>query len=173
MADNFERCIARVLEHEGGYSRLRADPGNWTGGKVGIGELKGTKYGIAANTYPTLDIERLTLADAKAIYRRDFWMPARCDDVPDVLRFQLLDAAVNHGIGRALKLLQRSLGVVEDGVIGPRTLAAMRAVEPNDLALRFIAVRIQFYTDLRDFDVFGRGWTRRMAENILYVAEDN
>lgn len=173
MGADFERCIARVLAHEGGYTRHRADRGNWTGGRVGVGELKGTKYGIAANTYPDLDIENLTRDEAVAIYRRDFWQPTRCDDLPAVVRFQLLDAAVNHGIGRAKRLLQRAVGVREDGVIGPVTLAAVRALDPMDLLLRLCAVRIRFYADLPDFDTFGRGWTRRMADNLLYAAEDN
>jgi hypothetical protein len=49
---NFERCMDEVFKHEGGLSLIRADPGNWTGGKVGKGELRGTKYGIAAHAHP-------------------------------------------------------------------------------------------------------------------------
>ena len=56
---NFEKAFERLIGHEGGYSTDRNDPGNWTGGKVGSGTFKGTKYGIAANTYPNLDIKNL------------------------------------------------------------------------------------------------------------------
>ena len=57
----FDEAFRRLIGHEGGYSTDRRDPGNWTGGKVGVGVLKGTKYGIAANTYPNLDIKNLVV----------------------------------------------------------------------------------------------------------------
>ena len=58
--DNFERCFAFTLGAEGGYSNNPADPGNWTGGAVGNGELRGTNFGISASAYPQLDIANLT-----------------------------------------------------------------------------------------------------------------
>ena len=67
----FDVIFDRVLGHEGGFQADPRDRGNWTGGEVGKGELKGTKYGVAAMTYPELDIESLTKADAKIIFRRD------------------------------------------------------------------------------------------------------
>ena len=101
MTDRFPIFIDRLLSHEGGFTDDRRDPGNWTGGKVGAGLLKGTKFGIAANTYPALDIKNLTRAQAVAIYRWDFWERARCDRLPAVVAFQLLDGAVNSGIAQA------------------------------------------------------------------------
>ena len=71
--DMFDVIFDRVLGHEGGFQADPRDRGNWTGGEVGKGELKGTKYGLAAMTYHELDIPALTLAEAKAIYRRDWW----------------------------------------------------------------------------------------------------
>lgn len=53
----FDKAFDRLIGHEAGYSNDRRDPGNWTGGIVGKGQLKGTKFGIAANTYPNLDIK--------------------------------------------------------------------------------------------------------------------
>ena len=46
----FDEVFARLIGHEGGYSADPKDPGNWTGGRPGVGKLLGTKYGIAANT---------------------------------------------------------------------------------------------------------------------------
>jgi len=69
---SFEEAFRRLIGHEGGYSKDKRDPGNWTGGKVGgVGILKGTKFGLAANTY-NLDIKNITLAQAKEIYQRDW-----------------------------------------------------------------------------------------------------
>jgi lysozyme family protein len=68
----FEQAFARIIGNEGGFTSNQLDPGNWTGGKPGEGECRGTKYGISAHAYPSLDIAGLTLADAYAIYRRDY-----------------------------------------------------------------------------------------------------
>ncbi len=66
---DFQHCLALLFQHEGRFSRDPADPGNWTAGKVGLGVLKGTKFGISAGAYPHLDIENLTLADVGPIYK--------------------------------------------------------------------------------------------------------
>lgn len=168
---DFDKAFDRLIKHEGGYTDDPKDPGNWTGGRVGVGELKGTKFGIAANTYGYLDIKNLTLQQAKDIYRRDFW------DVigkahPSV-KFQLFDAAVNHGRGNALRFLQRAVGVADDGVWGPRSQSALDRMEHNDVLLRFLGHRLRFWASLQTFDEYGRGWSRRCADNLLLAAEDN
>lgn len=173
MTHRFDQMIERVLAHEGGFTDDRRDPGNWTGGQVGSGQLKGTNFGIAANTYPTLDIRNLTREAAKAIYRRDFWDAVKGDSLPPAFAFQALDAAVNHGPGRARKWIQLAVGVTADGVIGPVTLAAIANKGASDLVLLFNAVRLQFYSDLPTWTTFGRGWARRVAENLRLAAEDN
>ncbi len=81
-ASNFMAVMALVLQHEGGFSADRRDPGNWTGGKVDKGTLKGTKFGIAANSFPTLDIANLTKAQAVDIYRRKYAAPIRSTPCP-------------------------------------------------------------------------------------------
>lgn len=171
--DRFPQFIDRLLAHEGGYTDDRRDPGNWTGGKVGVGQLKGTKFGIAANTYPTLDIKNLTRAQAVEIYRRDFWERSRSDRLHPAVGFQLLDGAVNSGIPQASRWLQRAVGVADDGIIGPVTLAAIRAADHNDMVLLFNAQRIDFMTRLKNWPVHGAGWMRRIASNLRYAASDN
>lgn len=169
----FPVYIERVLGHEGGFTPNPKDPGNWTGGKPGVGQLRGTNWGIAAASYPTLDIARLTRAEAIAIYERDFWDTVKGDELPPMLAFQALDVAVNHGPSRARRLLQAAAGVATDGIIGPITLAALRAADPNDLTFRFLAERLDFYTSLPTWGVFGKGWTRRVADNLRFAAQDN
>lgn len=90
-------CIGFVLASEGGYSTVNEDPGNWTGGQVGKGELKGTKYGISAFTYPHLAIEDLTLADAYRIYRDDWYEPMGIAGMPWPLALWRFDTAVLFG----------------------------------------------------------------------------
>jgi lysozyme family protein len=104
------------MGHEGNFTDNPKDPGNWTGGKVGVGELRGTKFGIAANTYPAIDIRNLTRDEAKKIYKRDFWDKVNADSLPYGVSFQLFDFAVNSGMSTAIRYFQRALGVADDGV---------------------------------------------------------
>ncbi|GGD45756.1 glycoside hydrolase family 108 protein [Pseudoxanthomonas indica] len=173
MTDSFPTFINRLLSHEGGFTDDRRDPGNWTGGAVGVGQLKGTKFGIAANTYPQIDIRNLTRDQAVAIYRRDFWDRAQCSKLPNAVAFQLLDGAVNSGIAQASRWLQRAVGAADDGFIGPATLKAVREADANDLVLRFNAARIDFMTRLKNWPVHGAGWMRRIASNLRFASEDN
>lgn len=159
----FEEAIERVLSHEGGYTAGEGDPG---------GE---TQWGISKRSYPHIDIKALTRDQAKAIYRSDFWTPV--SELPSALRFQGLDAAVNHGIGNALRFIQRAVDVADDGVIGPVTRRAIAEfVERrgiSDLLLRFLAQRLRFMCKLRTFPRFGAGWGNRIATNLEFAAEDN
>ena len=123
-----------VFREEGGFQRSPADSGNWVGER-----LVGTKYGISARSHPTVDIEHLTRDQATRIYEEDYWLAARCDRLPPALALIHFDAAVNQGVGRAAKILQRAVLVADDGIIGPLTLraAAERDVE---LSLRDYAI---------------------------------
>lgn len=147
---------------EGGYDTNRKDRGNWTSGKIGEGELKGTKYGIAAHVYPHLDIKNLTLDQAKDIYLHDYW-GLRCDDLKPGLDYIYFDMCVNNGKGAATKLLQRGLGVASDGIWGPKTQAALNAADPDDLIESISDARVHYYQSLETFPVFGRGWLNRVA----------
>ncbi len=157
----FDQFIERVLAHEGGYVNDPKDPG---------GE---TQWGISKRSYPSLNIRALTRKEAIEIYRRDFWQRIQGDRLPPEFSFQGLDAAVNHGIGNSVRWLQRAAGVADDGVFGPRTLAAVAAADPADLVLVFNAERLDFYAKLSTFTQFGRGWTRRVAGNLRFAAKDN
>lgn len=170
---NFEKAFERLIGHEGGYSTDRNDPGNWTGGKVGKGVLKGTKYGIAANTYPNLDIKNLTLEQAKAIYKKDWWDKLGADQLHPAIVYQLWDFAVNAGKSRAIKELQQAVGVPDDGIIGPKTITAVKSKDVNDVLLLLASERLSFYTSLKTWSTYGKGWTNRVAENLKYAAQDN
>ena len=161
---NFDQAFDILLGHEGGFSDHPADPGNWTGGRVGVGELRGTKFGIAANTYPNEDIRNLTVDRAKEIYRRDFWNPVRAEELPAAIRYAVFDAAVNSSPRQAARWLQRAVGVRDDGIIGPITLGAVRAADPERVLRRVLAQRLRFMTGLSNWPAFGRGWARRIAD---------
>lgn len=169
---NFDIIFERVIGHEGNFTDNPKDPGCWTGGKVGKGELKGTKFGLAAHTYPDLDIKNLTVEDAKRIYM-DWYKSNNLDRFLPSMQYQMFDAAFNHGVKWSNKFLQRAVGVSDDGIIGPQTMAAVNAMNEDDKLMRFLSFRTKFFTDLKHFDEFGRGWIRRISQNLLYAAEDN
>jgi lysozyme family protein len=158
--DRFARAIERVLAHEGGFVDNPDDPG----GK--------TRWGISQRTYPHLNIATLTREQAIALYRRDAWTPIRGDALPEAIAFQVLDAAVNHGVVRAVGWLQQMLDLRVDGVVGPLTRAAAADADPVALILAYNAARLDFYVRLRTFPTFGRGWTRRIAANLRFAAQD-
>lgn len=138
---DFERIVEKVISFEGGLSTDRNDPGNWTGGNVGEGEFKGTKWGISAASYPDLDIESLTPERAKEIYYLDYWMKSACDHLGFSLAFIHFDTAVNMSVGTALAILKASEG------------------EPWE----YFGLRLERYTKLGNWERYDTGWTRRMA----------
>ncbi|MFZ4790826.1 MAG: glycoside hydrolase family 108 protein [Candidatus Competibacteraceae bacterium] len=146
---DFHRCINLILAEEGGLSNHPADPGGLT------------KYGISKRSYPTLDIANLTLADAQAIYHRDYWQLIHGDLLPPGLDLLLLDCAINQGPVTAAKLLQRALRIRDDGLIGPETQTAAFAAMPAILD-SFAAERALRYELNPNEATFGRGWYHRL-----------
>ena len=170
---SFETTFNRTIGHEGKFQANPKDRGNWTGGKEGVGELKGTKWGLAAMTYPHLDIANITLEQAKEIYYNDWWLKLKMERWPNVMKYQMFDAAFNHGTGRANQFLQFAARVKDDGVIGPKTITAVNMTDPNDLVLRFLAKRLRYFTEVKTWAEFSKGWSLRVAQCLEYAAEDN
>lgn len=156
----FDEAFDRVIGHEGGLVNNPADPGGLT------------NWGISQRSYPGVDIKGLTKEDAKAIYRRDYWDRAKASQYDGAIGFQLFDAAVNSGVSAAIKMLQRAVGVPDDGVIGPQSLNAINAQRVPAILLRFNAERLQYMTNAGGWPSFSKGWARRIAANLQHAAED-
>ena len=159
----FERAFAVVVGEEGGFTDNPADAGNWTGGRCGAGRCAGTKFGISAAAYPALDIAGLRIEAAREIYRRDYWGKLRGDALPPALALLVFDAAVNNGVGRAVRWLQVAAGVTADGVMGEATLAAVRVRASPAILAEFQAQRLVFMAALPTWRTFGLGWARRLC----------
>jgi lysozyme family protein len=127
-----------------------------------------TKRVALANGY-TGPMRDITQAQAKAIYLPLYWNAAHIDCLPDELRFHVFDAAVNSGVGQSVRWLQRAVGVVDDGLVGPKTLGALSAVSGTVVAARFTGHRLVFMTSLKTWPAFGRGWANRIANNLMVV----
>ena len=173
MSSRFEKYIERLLDAEGCYTNTKYDPGNWTGGRIGKGELKGTKFGISAASYPNVDIKNLTRDEAIQIYKEDFWEECEADCLPDAVAYSALDGAVNSGPRQSIRWIQKAAGAADDGLWGPRSADAVNRSDPNDLLLRYNAYRLEFMTRLAIWPKVSVGYARRIAQNLLYGAEDN
>lgn len=157
----FDTAFDRLLGHEGGYTNDPNDPG---------GE---TNWGISKREYPSLDIKKLTREQAKAIYLRDFWNKINADKLPNGIVFQLFDFATNSGVQTAIRYFQRALGVADDGVIGPVTSHAMLVTSETDMIMQLNAERLDYMTKLVTWPKFGRGWAKRIAQNLRYGSLDS
>lgn len=148
MRENLPAALKEIFGHEGGLSLDRGDRGNWTSGKIGVGRLEGTKYGVSAMAYPDLDIRRLTLAQAAAIYARDYWTPAGCDTLFPGVDLCVFDTAVNSGPSRAIKILRQVVGSNDHSVT----------------VKKYCAQRLAFMRGIGTWSRYGKGWTRRVAK---------
>jgi len=152
MAD-FYQAIPITLANEGGYVNDPNDPG---------GE---TKYGISKRRYPNLDIKNLTVADATAIYLRDFWLFGGL--VSQAVANKMFDMYVNmeHAV---IKIAQSIINVPVDGVYGPHTETAINASDPvlflpnlkAHLATHYRAIAMANPNEAK----FLNDWLRRAAQ---------
>ena len=110
----------------------------------------------------------LEFEDVAPIYRKNYWDRMKCDNVPAGLDLCLFDFGVNAGTGRSAKFLQRMIGTVADGGIGPNTLKKLNEYIDThgieETIKEFQEDRQDYYEKLSTFKTFGRGWTRRVDE---------
>ncbi len=155
---SFDRAFNIVVGIEGGYSNDPHDPG---------GE---TKYGLSKRSYPLLDIPSLTREDAKKIYRRDYWERIKGDALPWPLSCFVFDMAVNQGVSPAIRALQQTLSVIDDGVIGPQTLTAARSLPLTETCPLYLAMRGVRYASTIGFNRYGKGWLKRLFTLVWEIS---
>jgi lysozyme family protein len=156
----FDDAFAALIANEGGYSNNPADPGGET--RFGVTARVARKHGY------TGAMRDLPLETAKQIAKTEYWDAVRGDELSPRLAFELFDGAYNSGPPQAVKWLQRALGVTVDGAFGPATMAAIATFPSEDKLIgRLDAYRLLFLADLGTWPSFGRGWTRRVANNLL------
>ncbi len=159
-ASNFDAALARVLRHEGGFSNHPSDPG----GATNFGVTIATYARFKGRAVTVAEMRAMPLADAKAIYKANYWNALRCDELPAGLDFAVFDYGVNSGTGRAAKVLQRLLGLTANGVITDAVIARVREENPSRVISRLCDERLAFLKSLKTWPVFGAGWGRRVTE---------
>ena len=165
MRDNFDRSLAVVRRWEGGWSNHPSDPGGLTRYGITLKLLKGLRIDFNGDgVIDGKDLAAMTESQAAMIYRRRFWDKARCDQLPRGLDLAVFDSAVNQGPARAVKFLQKAVGAKADGLIGPKTLAAVARKPASAVLTDVMARRAVHYSSLAIVAVFGLGWFRRMFD---------
>ena len=162
MKENFDKCLEMILHHEGGYVNHPKDPGGET--NLGVTKRVYEEWGGQKN------MKDLTVEDVAPIYKKNYWGRAKCDQLPSALDLAVFDWSVNSGVGRAVKKLQKMIGTVADGGIGPNTLKSLEEyIRHHGLETtieNYKDIRQAFYRSLSTFNTFGKGWTRRNNETL-------
>ena len=153
---NFDECFEALLKHEGDYANLENDPGGKT--RYGVTEAVARAAGYDG------DMRDLPISLARPIYRSRYWDAVRGDELPEGIRYFVFDAAAASGVRQSILWLQRALGVAADGILGPVTLAAAHAANPDKLKARLLSQRLRFMAGLSNWPSFSRGWSRRVAD---------
>ena len=169
----FEECLARVLKHEGGYVNDPLD----SGGRTNLGVTQRVWEEFVGHPVSEADMRALTPQKVAPMYKIKYWNPSYCAVLPKGLDYVVFDFAVNAGTGRSVKTLQQAIGCVADGVIGPRTMAAINDANPKDLIAKFSDARSDFYqgivTRKPDQARFIKGWLNRVEESRKLALEEH
>jgi hypothetical protein len=132
----FNNALQFVLSKEGGYSNDPTDRGG------------ATNFGISQKAHPNIDVTKLTLDDAAQIYKNDYWDKIGADNMPPEMRLVAFDAAVQHGVPTARKMIENSGGDVN----------------------KIVESRKQLYTDIVKNDPaqvkFAKGWNNRLTSAV-------
>lgn len=160
MKQNFDNSLKMLLKHEGGYVNHHRDPG----GMTNLGVTKRVYEAWVGHEVDEAAMRALTPDDVAPIYRANYWDAVWGDHLPSGVDFSVFDWAVNSGPSRAIKALQRIVGSVSDGVMGPKTMQAVMDMDAEKIIDMMHGERQRFYERLDTFDTFGRGWTRRNNE---------
>jgi lysozyme family protein len=153
--------FTRLIGTEGGYVNSPNDPG---------GE---TKFGISKRAYPDVDIKNLTIEGAQQIYFTDFWDKLRLDQVVMGLDEFIFDFAVNSGVPTVARLLQRAVGVLPDGIIGPVTVNAIRSSSPVKVSRLLFVERAIIFAKAKEnvFAENSHGWYARLFDQTKLMLD--
>lgn len=170
--------LEMIVIHEGGLVNDKRDRGgitykgiarkfhgDWDGWEIVDEALNSNRNDI---TLANNDLSRDGYLHAMVIefYKVNYWDKVRGDDIGLDLGFQVTDCAVNCGVRRAIKMLQQCLGVIDDGIIGKKTIGSLGLVNDKlQFILDYNELRRDYYRSLKQFDIYGRGWLNRVDRN--------
>lgn len=173
MNSNFEKCLEMLLVHEGGFVNDSRD----NGGMTNLGVTIKVWEEWVGHPVSEKEMRALTPLMVAPLYKRKYWDACRANEFVSGLDYCVFDVAVNSGCGRAIKLLQQTVGATPDGGYGILTAALVKEAEkdPARLIEHYCARRLEFLESLKSFPVFGKGWSKRVSEvktTALQMAQD-
>ena len=160
MNTNFEKSLAELLKHEGGFVNHPSDPGGAT--NLGVTQVVWEDWIDRAVSEENM--KALTPAKVAPLYKELYWDRIKGDKLPSGVDYCVFDAAVNSGVSRAARWLQTTVGAVADGAIGEQTLKQVLLTNPQMLIDKYSANRLSFLQRLSTWPTFGKGWERRVEE---------
>jgi len=174
--DRFNNALAQVLFVEGGYSDHPEDKG----GKTKYGITEGTYrawQGEPVNHWPTcITIESITKNEASDIYLHMYWSKIRGYELPPGVSLMVFDSAVHAGPTRAIKWLQKAVGVKSDGILGPKTLQVAhrtnRSSKVHEPILTVNNIAVYRLMMAKNNETFVKGWFRRIIHILAASIEE-
>ncbi len=157
--ETFAKAMPYVFSDEGGYADNPKDPG----GATNLGVTLATLSAWRGRPVTKAEVKALSRDEAQAIYKAQYWDTIKGDDLPAGIDYAMFDFSVNSGPARAVKLLQKTVGVDQDGVIGAKTLTAVRKLNPKSAVNALCDARLSWLRSLSTFKTFGKGWTSRVG----------
>lgn len=167
MSDKFSQAITYVLNSEGGYVNNVND----NGGPTNMGITQKTLSSWLGRPATVGDVQSLSRDVACKIYKKNYWDPVLGDQLPVGVGYLVFDIAVHSGVGQAVKILQRAVGVNVDGIMGPETINQVQGKSPTDLLVKITIRRISLMCDLPDFKIFKNGWLKRALTTMLDASQ--
>ena len=159
-----ENIIDFILDEEGGLVDNPADPGGRTNHGITQRYLDAARLRHPELSLP-MKVDDLQAPLAAWVYRLDQWSEIQGEALPPGLAVLVMDCAVNSGPSEAVRLLQETLGIHADGIMGPSTIYAVHSVQhPIQLIIDdYAAHRGSFYAKLDpNENTFELGWMRRL-----------
>ena len=163
---SFQQAMKRTLIHEGGFQNNPKDHANWSSGKIGEGELIGTKYGITAISMPGVDIKNITPEIAAQFYQGRYWKDLYSQIDSQVVAEKLFDLGILFWVNTVVKVMQLTLNIKADGLFGPSTLAEMNSSEEKSLLQGFQSSMMTHCFKVAEANPVERGFLRGWGYRI-------
>lgn len=174
FADRFALCLHATLAWEGpGYEEDPRDPGGPTCQGIILEEFAAWFHQeVTPATLADLKERLRTMDDATrdAIYYHNYWVATRASELPPGIDQIVFDAAVNVGVSKAIRWLQKCVGSAEDGHLGVQTMAAVHRASAVNVVSEYSKLRVAYYRSRKGFKDFGNGWLNR-TESIRRQAD--
>lgn len=141
-----------LMKVEGGAKlhNVSGDSGGWT--------IYGVSYNNNKDYFTSLeDFKKMSEYEAQLIGFSKYYVNAGTQYFNEDAKDMYFDIAFNMGVGRAIKMAQKIVGITQDGIIG--AISKVRFLEISEKELS--DERVRFYYSLVRLKKFLKGWLNR------------